>query len=246
MALGWGRCRSVELRRHPVAIGYGWADITRSDHRRIGHSGRSQRGDRAVARSRHRPRPPALFWGRTGSARAAMPSAARIDAGVVGDLERPSAVDPVDHQQVTTLAGQLVPGVIQHGAVLVAGLGGEPDDHRPGGPGPGAAMPTRMSGFCTSASGAGSWPARFLILVAAGSAGRKSATAAAITTASAPAAELDHRALQVARVPHRHDGDGRRIGQRHVGGRPGSPRRRGRPRPAQGRSPADRTTGCRG
>ena len=46
---------------------------------------------------------------------------------VVGAAEHGAPADVVDHQQVAALAGQLGPGVVEDGAVVVAGLGRETD-----------------------------------------------------------------------------------------------------------------------
>ena len=115
---------------------------------------------------------------------------------VVVHLERPVLADGVDDEQIAALALQFGAGVEQHVAVRVAGLGGEPDDgphvgqltvrarpHRAGEHVVGAGeLDRRRRGFGVAA---------FLILLVATCAGRKSATAAAITSTCASGACLE-------------------------------------------------------
>ena len=114
---------------------------------------------------------------------------ARMTPALSDDLESLAGADLVDHEQIGALAGELGLAVGQR----VVGLGREPDDDL-GQPCPGGTAPSsaRTSGLRVSSSAAGSAPAcsasDFLILDAEMVTGRKSATAAAITTASAPAA----------------------------------------------------------
>ena len=74
--------------------------------------------------------------------------------GVVAALEAggvPGLADLVDDEQVAALAGQLRAAVGEHVGVVVAGLGGEPDEHLAGAPARRRAR-RRMSGFCTSST----------------------------------------------------------------------------------------------
>ncbi len=64
-----------------------------------------------------------------------------------------------------------------------------------------AEISARMSGLRTRTIGSGSWPSFFLIFPAAYAAGRKSATAAAITTASASGAALSTASRSCTAVP---------------------------------------------
>ena len=106
--------------------------------------------------------------------------------------------DLVDHEQVAALAGQLGPGVVEHRAVAVAGLGREPDDDRRRALPRAATSPASTSGLRTSSTvGAdrrGPSAVGLLDLVRRrSSAGRKSATAAAMTTTSASRGGLRDR-----------------------------------------------------
>ena len=103
-----------------------------------------------------------------------------------------------------------------------------------------------MSGFSTS-SIVGVCPSeRFLILWSTASAGRKSAGAAAITTASAPCTLRTHGVVEFGSGDHRVDRDASGVGQVPRWPLPGSPRRREPRRRPPARTPACPTSGCRG
>ena len=98
-----------------------------------------------------------------------------------------------------------------------------------------------MSGLSSRASGAGGRPATFLILESLREAGRKSATAAVITTASRSCRHFGHGPLHVAGVAHRADRDAGGIGQLdvrrhhgHLGPARGSHQRDGVALPSRG------------
>ena len=126
--------------------------------------------------------------------------------GVVVLAEGLGRAHLVDDEQVATLARQLPPAVLEDGGLVVAGLGGEADDDGEAWSARVATSSARMSGLriramVGAASGsAGSW--LFLIWLTAYSAGRKSATAAAMTTTSAdfPASSTASR-ISVAVLP---------------------------------------------
>ena len=151
----------------------------------------------------------------------AAPSAARIDGLVVGAAEDRSPADVVDHEQVAALAGQLGAGELEHRAGVVAGLGGEAHHHRAG-PGPGGASSARMSGFWVSSRRRRGAVVGLLDLgLADRRSGRKSAGAAAITTASAEAGGGQHRVAQLLGGLDPDHLDAGRVGQRDVGGHQG-------------------------
>ena len=81
-----------------------------------------------------------------------------------------------------------------------------------------AARPARMSGFWASRMSGELPSSAFLILAAETLTGRKSAGAAAITTASAGRAGLDDVLLQLGGGLHLDDLDAGRVRQGHVGG----------------------------
>ena len=96
----------------------------------------------------------------------------------------------VDDEQVAPLAGELGPAVLEHRSLVVAGLGGEADDDGRGLVAAGGDQPGEDVGVADQLDrgrgiGLGRGSCDFLILARAYSAGRKSATAAAITTTSA-------------------------------------------------------------
>ena len=103
-----------------------------------------------------------------------------------------------------------------------------------------------MSGLRTSVMTGSASPSRFLILVPETSAGRKSATAAAMMTTSESAAAVSAASRSCRAVSTRHHVDAGRAGDVHVGGKEPDAwhRRPGRPRP--GRHPASRRSGCPG
>ena len=72
-----------------------------------------------------------LLGGRTGVDDVAGALAQDVH-GVVVATERLVDAHLVDHEQVAPLAGQLVAAVVEHAALVVTGLGGEPDDDRVG------------------------------------------------------------------------------------------------------------------
>ena len=146
--------------------------------------------------------------------------------GVGGDGEAPGLAHLVEHQQVAALAGQLGAPVLQDASRSrrrsrrrsPRAAGSHPVRSRDQlGEDVGVALST------TTGSRAGS--SDFLILVPARVAGRKSATAAAITTTSAPAARSRTAAAQLrAPSPTRHDLDVPRARGPRRARRPASPR----------------------
>ena len=102
---------------------------------RIGPIGRSLAAGRRRAEPRPRPRRRrrAPSWGRAATA-GSPPSAARIVGAALVLAEGRGRPDLVDDQQVAALAGQLGPAERQHVAGVVAGLGGEADQHLTGAP----------------------------------------------------------------------------------------------------------------
>ena len=146
----------------------------------------------------------------------AEPSAPSTTTALSGAAEDLPGGDVVDHEQVAALAGELGARVGR------ARRRRRPRSRRRSRPpaGPGARLVTSSastSGLRTSGTALGSAAEPFLSLVAATVAGRKSATAAAITTTSASGRLGQHGRAQLLGRADRDDADAERRGQVDVG-----------------------------
>ena len=191
MTLGHGlgreqsTCQEILLERAlpaaPVGLvkGNGRSQRTETTHRR-----RPATAARPGPRSRRRER---LRTGRYGDIRPVR--AERITAGVSSEPKTAPAPTSLATSRSQPLRSSLARAWSSTLPRVVAGLGGEADQHLPvAAPRRLATRAARMSGFSTRSTVGVAPSGRFLILCSTERAGRKSAGAAAITTASAVSA----------------------------------------------------------